>query len=451
MADPNDIPLRINWLVNGRRAHGYLVIEDDALHLICLRDESETAANVGNATAKQFGLIGGLLSAGVSLAREAGRAKELQALYAAHRDLPPASRVQQNPLSRTVARSELTGIQKGPHLVPTLQSTSGPVPIQSESAAVYTALEAWCDQQQIPTAYIQPSKMNRKLLWGLLLSPFALALLYVLICIPFALVHRSNTTAAMVKFEAFRAVAVPAEAAITGPIGKPLVETCGALLQQIPVGQQVAFVGALPPSGAAMLKDSDRDDFPRFTTLEPAYSQWSEPRLRAEALESKWRGKGTFGKSFERMLENPFDWSRVSADTRLPRFEDARLLLVAKVQDVQISGEGLTDRSKVAGRAAMVVRVLDFQTGAVKCEGDLTMAFPPDGEYSADKLSFAMTQGLPLGLHAPGCGTKTDGACRDVVYYARITAPLIAAPAMAAAPKPSPKKPAPKPARRSKR
>jgi hypothetical protein len=55
MAEQIEIKLRCSWLVGTRRAHGYLLVEKEALHLICLLDDSETAGAAGTAAAGQFG------------------------------------------------------------------------------------------------------------------------------------------------------------------------------------------------------------------------------------------------------------------------------------------------------------------------------------------------------------------------------------------------------------
>lgn len=431
MSDPTEIPLRISWLANGRRAHGYLLLEEHALQLICLRDESETAGNIGKATAGQFGLIGGLISAGVSGVRELARAKELRELYGAQQQLPTSERLKRHPLSRSVARSEITGLQKGDHIVPTLQTATGPIPIQAEVPGVFPAIEAWCGQQQIPVQIVMRKKMNPKLFWGLILSPFALVVLYCVICVPFAISHRSQISAGMKTFEAFKKIAEPGFAAIGAPVDKSFVELCGPMLTQTPVEQQVGFVGELPPAAKMMIKN-DYSNFPRFTAVEAPYSKWSDPQLRVESLESKWRGQGSFGTSFVSMLEHPFEWSRAASRTGLPRFTDAKLLIVGKVHNVNLDGTG--------GQAAMTARVLDFHSGAVKCEGDLSISFPPGGRGSSVGIDFLMSQGIPLGMHVLACGTKTTGVCKDVSYYAELTPTAAAAsPTLAAAPRPAAK------------
>lgn len=415
MADEVAIPRRISWVVNQRRAHGYLVLEDEAFHLICLRDESETAAAVGQATARQFGLIGALVSAGVSGARELGRSKELQALYDAQAAMPVQQRLGLHTLSRTVSRDEVKGYQKGPHLAPMLTLKSGvPLLIQAESPGVHEAIEAWCGGLQIPVEVVQPQKMNRKLFWGLLLSPVALALLYVVICVPFALQHRARVAEHREAFDAFKSRARPIFEGLSRPIGVPLKQACGALLTKTPVGQQVGFVGELPPEGKALHRES-YTGFPRYVFKEEGYSRWSEDKMEVNELESRWNPEPSFGKSMGRMLESPFEWSRVAKRTGLPDFSTAKLLLVARVLSVKVHGSNSYSQTATA---AMAVKVADFTTGKVECEGDLSVRFPPQGRGSSVGLDFSMSQGIPLGLLLPGCGTNTTGICRDVHYYA---------------------------------
>lgn len=408
MAD-EDIPLRISWLVNGRRAHGYMVRDADALHLICLRDESETAAMAGKAAAGQLGLIGALVSAGVSAAREAARASDMRSAFLEQQHVPIASRVALHPLSRTIARAEISGCRVGPELFPTLVTSSGPLSITPEAANVRETLEAFCRDTQIPIEWVPASKSPvGKILLGFVLVPAALALVYAVICVPFAFRHRAATTRALEDVEDFERRAQPAAAAIQGSTGKPLEDACGALLRATPVEQQVAYVAALP-SGAGEFTTR----FPKYAAKEPPFSTYGEPRMavRENGFGRAWAP--SFGRSYVKMLESPFSWPSASSRTFLPDLHDAKLLLVAKVERLERTGS--------SARAVMAVRVLDFASGAQRCEGDLAIAAPPEGRSSSVGLDFSISQGLPLGLLLPACGARTTGICHDVTYHAGLT------------------------------
>jgi hypothetical protein len=404
------IPLRINWVAEKRIAHGYLLVTDDALNLVCLRDESLVAAAAGKAAGRQLGLVGALISAGVSTAREAMRATDLQALYDAQQLLPVEQRLKQHPLSRSVTRAEVVSLQTGAHLEPSLVTTAGPLHVNGDSPGVNEAIAAWCGRVQVPVVVVPTPKFPWKIIGGLVAAPFALALVYAVICIPFAFMHRSAVADDLAKLAEFKSRASKAAEAVGEPVGTPLLEACGDRLTKVPIERQLSWVGKLPPD--ALRIASDPHDFPRFTSISPSLYRFDEPKFDLNAAEPRWKQEASFGQSFERVFWAPSYWSELSTHTWVPQVSDARLLLVAKVQSVDVTTS--------QGQATMTVRVVDLTSNKALCEGELLVDFPPDGRSSSVGLDFLMSQALPLGLMLPGCGEKTDGLCKDPTYYARL-------------------------------
>lgn len=440
------IPLRINWVAEKRIAHGYLLVTDDALNLVCLRDESLVAAAAGKAASRQLGLVGALISAGVSTAREAMRATDLQALYDAQQLLPVEQRLKQHPLSRSVTRAEVVSLQTGAHIAPWLVTTTGRLDVNGDSPGVHEAITAWCTRQQVPVVVVPTPKFPWKIIGGLVAAPFALALVYAVICIPFAFMHRSAVADDLAKLTEFKSRASKATEGIGEPVGTPLLEVCGDRLTKVPIERQLSWVGKLPPEGERIVGDR-YGDFPRFTSVSLPHYRYDEPRFELNDAEPRWKQEASFGQSFERVFWAPSYWSELSKHTWVPQVADARLLLAAKVQSVDVT------TSQV--RTTMTVRVVDLTSNKAICEGELLVDFSPDG--SSVGLDFLMSQALPLGLMLPGCGEKTTGLCKDPTYYARLgeapkgltakaqpptkASPVKAAPAKA--PKPAPKEPAP--------
>lgn len=418
MADTT-IPLRINWVAGTRRAHGHLLVTDDALHLVCLKDESETVAAAGKAAGRQFGLVGALISAGVSGGREMMRAKDLQALYDAQQLLPLEQRLSQHPLSRSVRRADVTSLQTGEHLAPSLLTTTGPLNLSSDSPGVHEAVAAWCNRQQVPVVVVAAPKFPWKVVGLVVAAPVVLVLVYALVCVPVALMHRSAVADDLAKLAEFKRRAATATEAIGEPVGTPLEEACGDRLTRTPVARQLSWVAKLPPE-AARLAGKRVDDYPRFTSVTPAYSRFSDPKFDTNDAEPRWKQEASFGQSFGRVFFSPSSWGELSKHTWVAQVSDAQLLLAAKVQHVEVKGS--------SGRATMTVRAVDLTSGEVACEGELRVDFPPDGRSSSVGLDFLMSQALPLGLLLPGCGGKTDGLCSEPSYYARLAGTALQAP-----------------------
>ncbi|MDP3236807.1 MAG: AgmX/PglI C-terminal domain-containing protein [Myxococcales bacterium] len=431
MAD-SSIPLRISWVADARRAHGYLLVADDALHLVCLKDESETVAAAGKAAGRQFGLVGALISAGVSGGRELMRAKDLQALYDAQQLLPLEQRLSQHPLSRSVRRADVTSLQTGEHLAPSLLTTTGPLSLSSESPGVHEAVAAWCSRQQVPVVVVAAPKFPWKVVGLVVAAPVVLVLVYALVCVPVALTHRSAVADDLAKLAEFKRRAVTATEAIGEAVGTPLEEACGDRLTKTPVARQLSWVAKLPPE-AARLAGKRVDDYPRFASVTPAFSRFSDPKFDTNDAEPRWKQEASFGHSFGRVFFSPSSWGELSKHTWVAQVSDAQLLLAAKVQHLEVKGS--------SGRATMTVRAVDLTSGKVACEGELRVDFPPDGRSTSVGLDFLMSQALPLGLLLPGCDGKTDGLCENPSYYARLAGTELQAPDAEVRPAPAPPKP----------
>lgn len=413
------IPLRISWVADSRRAHGYLLVTDDALHLVCLKDESETVAAAGKAAGRQFGLVGALISAGVSSGREVMRAKDLQALYDAQLLLPIEQRLSQHALSRSVRRADVTSLQTGEHLAPSLLTTTGPLALTSEAPGVHEAVAAWCSRQQVPVVVVAAPKFPWKVVGLVVAAPIVLVLVYALVCVPVALMHRSAVADDLAKLDEFKRRAATATEAIGELVGTPLEEACGDRLTRTPVARQLSWVAKLPPE-AARLAGKRVEDYPRFASVTPAYSRFSDPKFDTNDAEPRWKQEASFGQSFGRVFFSPSSWGELSKHTWVAQVSDAQLLLAAKVQHVEVKGS--------SGRATMTVRAVDLTSGEVACEGELSVDFPPDGRSTSVGLDFLLSQALPLGLLLPGCGGKTDGLCSNPSYYARLAGPALQAP-----------------------
>lgn len=415
MADEKiQIPLRCSWLVGTRRAHGYLIVEKDVLHLICLLDDSETAGAAGNAAAGQFGLIGALVGAGVGAAREGIRAGKLRDVYREQENLPLASLLTKHPMSKSVKLADVTSVKKQQHLAPILETTNGPVSVQADGAGVHEAIEQWTAGGNVQVVVVEPKKMSRTAKLILFGTVPALVVLYLFICLPFAIRHVSVESKAIAAHEAFKKKAVEEQAKLAGAFNAPLIDACKATFAAVPIDAQLGLIGDIPDSAKLHLKE-DYYGFPRITFTEPAYSKWSDPRLENNQLHSKWKHEASFGKSYLRMLESPFDWIDRSGQTYgLAHVESAKLLIVAKVLEVNITGN--------AGRASLAVRALDYASGQTKCEGDLEVEFGDTG-YSSVGVGFHMSQALPFALHFPSCVGSSKGPCDNVNRYARLAAP----------------------------
>jgi hypothetical protein len=409
------IPLRISWLASGRRAYGYMAVEAHAIHLICLRDENETAAVAGQAAARQFGLIGALVSAGVSGVREMNRAKELLESYMEQQHLPIPDRMARHALSRTIHRNEMIALRTGPEILPTFVTHGGLVGISAESADVGAAIEGFCRATQVPNEHVKPSTLPKKILLGLVLAPVALFLLHCIVCVPFAFRHLSKEKEALGNVAAFEQRAKPLAAGLGPPVGKPLADACASVLRSVPIEQQVVYVASVPDDAQKLVKE-DYYKFPQYSHVEPPYSSYGEPKLNISQANRTTAWAPSFGRSFVRMLESPFGWAQASSRIYVQDVSGAKLLIVAKadrVEEIRDPGGYST-----TGRAFMTARVLDFATGAMKCEGDLTIAFPPDGRSSSVGFGFSMAHGIVYGMLMPTCGTTRSGLCREVHDYA---------------------------------
>lgn len=422
MADELEVPLRCSWLSGARRAHGYLVVEED-LSFICLYDDSETAGAAGKAAAGQFGLIGALVGAGVGAAREGLRGKKLKELYQAQQGMTTGQRLAQHPMSMQVKRAQVTALQKGPHIVPTLETANGPVAVQADGPGVHEAIEAWATAgNALPVKLVEPKKMSRTAKLSLIFTIPALVGLYLLVCLPFAVRHLGVESKAISGFAEFKERAKAAQQQLQGltqSFGKPLADSCGEMLAKIPVEQQMALVGPLPASSPIKV-EKDYYGFPRYTRIEAPYSKYGEGRLEDDQLESKWRREASFGDSYLAMLGSPFDWvDRSGRVWGLPQMENVTTVLVGKIERLEAANVG--------GRALLAVRVLDYPGMSVKCEGDLEVTFGSTSSGSVGN-DFLMAQGLPRAMHLLSCKGNSRGPCHDVNYYAALAPPAPPAP-----------------------
>jgi len=396
------IPNRVSWVAEGRRAHGYLIVADDALHLICLKDESETAGAVGNATARQFGLVGALVGAGVSAAREASRKKELNELYQAQQQAPLGQRSTQHRLSRVIRKADVTSLQTAAHLTPTLVLSSGRLVVQPEGSTAGAVIEQWAGAQSVKVEIVQPPKFPWKVIGVVLLIPVALVVLHLLVSVPYAIKRNANQHRAVEVREAFVAQAEKGHAAIRGPTGEPFMKRCASKLVGVSPEDVMTYVGELPANAKAMAK-ADYEGFPQLAYVDDVAKVESNP------VEDRWAKRSSFGDSYLRVAESPLDWGRVanriySLPARAPTHS-----MVAKVNRVDLSA---------GSKASMTVALLDAK-GAELCRGDLTLLAPPDGRASSVGVGFQLAQGLPAGLYLPFC-TSTTGVWHDPGYSAAL-------------------------------
>lgn len=408
----NVIPNRVSWVAEGRRAHGYLVVADDALHLICLKDESETAGAVGTATARQFGLVGALVGAGVSAAREASRKKELQELYQAQQQTPLPQRLALHKLSRTLRKADVTAMKTGAHLQPTLQLVSGTLAIQAEGSTAGAAVAQWAGAQQVKVEVVEPPKFPWKVVGVVLLIPVALVVLHLLISVPYALRHNANQHRAVDVREAFVSQAEKAHAALEGPSGAPFLAQCQSALAGVTPDAVMTYVGPLP-ANAQKLAKADYERFPQLAYVEPPMGSWDDGRLDSSAVKGRWTNRVSFFDSYRRVVESPLEWSRVANHLYGLPVKAPTRSVVAKVTRVDLPSRG-------SSTVSMTAAVLDAQ-GAALCAGDLTFVVPPEGKSSSVGLGFELAEGLPQGLFQTVCGgASKKGACRDAGRYAAL-------------------------------
>lgn len=408
----NQIPLRVSWTANNRRAHGYLHVAPDALHLICLSDESETAARAGQATAQQFGLIGGLIGAGVSAAREAKRKKDLLAVYQGQQTLTLEQRLTQHPLSRTVTKAEVTALKKGPHLAPTLQLASGPLAIEANDPAVNGAIETWAGGHQVKVEFVEPPKFPWKVIGIVFAIPVVLVLVHLLISVPYAIKLMGVQHDALAIRTTFIAAAEQAHGSIGAPVGVPLATACKDVFAGVKPADAMAYVGALP-AGSPKSSTRDYEGFPRLAFPEQPYFRGDASKLDTQLVADRWAKPISFGSAYGRVAGSPLEWSRVASRVYGQPVTAPKLSLVGKLQRLTAKGS--------AARADLTVKVLD-DSGKQVCEGDLSLAVPGDSRSSSVGLGFMLSQGIPLGLYLPLCHGERSGPCRDVTSYAALAA-----------------------------
>jgi hypothetical protein len=286
------------------------------------------------------------------------------------------------------------------------------VGVVSEERTVYPALEEWCASLGVPTEIVLPKPFPWKIVGGIVAVPFVLVALHFVISVPFAFKNQSLNSERVAQYEAMQKKTEPAFASITGLTGHPLAESCGAVLQT-PVEQMLTYVGPLPDSAKAVAEKND--DYPRVAVYEPpssgTRSSWDNGRLEVDDLNrSIFWASSSFGHSYQRVVEQPFNWSWAASRTALRDLSGVSLYIVGKAISVETTGTGY-DAHAVAKLSA---QVLDAKTGAKRCDGDIAIAFTP----STVGLGFMMSQALPLGLLLPSC-PKDEGLCHDVHYYAK--------------------------------
>ncbi len=402
------------WNHEGKTCHGELVLEPDALYLICLDEEgagSRALAAGGAAAARQFGLLGALVGAAVGTGVDAVKEKRRQTRMAqatqdqAH--LSPAERAQLHPSSRSVRAGELTTLRRPNAFMAELVTTRGTVVLQGVSAQLVAAIEGWCAAvgapvEVVPVPVSKPMSPRTKKI--LLITPVALAATYFLLMVPFALSLAAHTRSALAAYDQLVATAGPAAEAAK-PTGRALQASCGDVLSSMKPEEMVAYVGKLPPNGEAMLT-KDYYGFPRYTHVRPPYYDGGEVGLESDGLLSRWRPTGSFGEAYGKLIEQlPFDWPRVSQRYgMLPRLDDTRWVFAARVVSIEPSSGAVV--------AAMAVKVLERESGKVRCEGDLLVSVPGS--------DFTLSQGIPFGVVLPTCASVERQPCRDAARYASL-------------------------------
>ena len=143
------IPVVINR--DRRACTGDLILTSHRLYFICYKDESLAKAMGGKAVAQQFGILGALVLS--LMTRKSGKRKEAEIEKAREesRRLPLDDRAVQNPLSLSLAASQVTRfvhsglsgtrLEVGEKKYSFLEIDKGALP----------TIKDWCDQNQIET------------------------------------------------------------------------------------------------------------------------------------------------------------------------------------------------------------------------------------------------------------------------------------------------------------
>jgi hypothetical protein len=426
-AQGDQVPIVLNQ--GGRICYGRLHLHAEALHFVCVHDESAAAAAAGQAVASRFGLVGGLIGGAVSAVRTQRRDKAIDAALEKIAGLPLAEQMKQNPQSRTFARAELLGWNESRWTGKALQLRGGRVPVFAVDDGARQVVTGWLAQRGLPVKLVKPFSLRTKLI--LFLSPVWLAALYVLVSLPWAIQKSSHTSAVAKRYDE---VLTRARAALStigdAPSGSEAATACAQLP---PVGYEAiaGYVGALPgDADRGILADYER--FPR-TVESMRYDG------RAEIFSSEipqWSPRTSFGSSWGDILgEAPTDWGRRARDVYpLRDFTGTRYLAVAKVRSFRAP----TQQGYLApirqGRAELGVKVIDLASGATACQGDLTVALPssrPAGSV-ADDLKRVLADGLAAAALTAPCPAGGAELCAAVVSKIDRLAPGTPDPAAAA-------------------
>lgn len=423
------IPIALHQ--QGRLCWGMLHLQADALHFVCLHDESAAAAAAGRATAAQFGLVGGLIGGAIAGVKAAQRQKALAAATERIRGLSLPDQLKQHALSRSFQRAEIRGYAESRWSGKAIQTTGGKFPVTVVADDSRKVLTDWLGARGLPVTLVKPLSLRTKLiLFG---SPVWLAAAYLLIAMPWAIKKSSHMGAVSKRYAEVLAAGKAAVLAIPDrPSGADALAACGQLT---PVGRDgiAGYVGEVP-GGADRELLADYERFPR-TAESMAYSGRTE--VFSQEI-SRWPARDSFGSAYASILgEAPTDWGRRVKDVYpLRDFTGARYLAVAKVRALRPPSEQGYAGPIRPGRADLGVRVIDLVSGGTLCEGDLTVAFPSSraSAGSPSRAKDALTDGLAAAAMAAPCRAGGDDLCAGVAAKLDRLAPGTPDPAAAAPP-----------------
>ncbi|MHB8878009.1 MAG: hypothetical protein ACYC8T_30300 [Myxococcaceae bacterium] len=402
----------------GRNCYGQLYLADDAIHFLCLADESAKAAAVGTAVAGQFGLLGALVGGAVAGVKGSARDKRIAEVLEKHKGLSLEEKMKLDPLSRTFRKDELLGFVESNWTGIYLETTGGRVPTQGMNEAHKGALREWCAKRGLKAE--KPKKMagrTKALLW---LSPVMLVLLYVMVSLPWAVRKNSHYGAVAERYDQVLEKSKSTwEALGTQPVGADLETACGAL-GKVPLKGIVGYVGAIPNDGdKGVLADYER--FPRTVEVMDYHGEADVYTMEL----ARYRYGGSFGDAWGAILtEAPTDWNRRVRDVYpLRDFSEAKYLAVGRVREFTAPHREGYSGPMTPGRAELSIRVLDLESGKTACQGDLSVAFPPKDSKTTRNESEVLRDGLGAAAVLGLCQLAGEKLCEGAKQKAQQLAP----------------------------
>ena len=421
------LPLML--LQQGRNCYGQLYLADDALHFLCLVDESAAAAAVGGAVTRQFGLVGALVGGAVSGVKGMARDKQIAAALEKQQGLPLEERLKLHPLSKSFRKDEVLGFVESRWSVPALETSTGKLHVPGMLEPHKEALAAWCAARGLKVERVKRLPLRTKaLLW---LTPVWLVLAYALVALPWAVQKNSRVHQVSARYDqVLEKSKATWEALGSQPVGTDLSAACQAL-KVVPLKGIIGYVGAIPGDGdKGVVADYER--FPR--TVEVMDYQGEASVFTMEL--ARYRSGSSFGQAWTSILtEAPTDWGRRVRDVYpLRDYLAARYLAVGRVRSFSAPHRDGYSGPLSPGRAELSVRVLDLESGQTACEGDIAVAFPPKGTEGSSSEGEGVREGVGAGAVLGLCRAGGEKLCAGAKKKAEQVA--AAEPEIAAAPTP---------------